>query len=512
MINANVVARIIGVMAFTVAFSPTVTSAYTARMAWTAVPGAAGYSIQVRRDGAAEVDVVDVGARSADADGIVRFDMPALAGTVTRSFTVTSYDSAQLASASSNAIALRYADVANVVDSDGDGLSDAEEDRDRDHVVDAGESNPLDPNDPGSPTPTTTPSVTPPPAQTSVPTATVTGGATSAPTAAPTHVPATYRFPLDGWRTGKSSGTFQVADDAARSAVLRTDSTKGDKFSIVYPPRADLGVALPIATMTFGADKSSGVALIVRATDGRNYRLAYRSADGVPTWSRREATFPMAKHGGSGFETRTRDLAADLRTIFGVTFVEVRQAELFGSVRLADLTLSEPTGEPAGTAADEMVLPMEGWKVQGKGAAQQNVWDGELDAPTIAIAPDTAGARLALDFPAPRKLAAAFGTLSLVVSDDRDFVIELRVKTTAGVVRLRYASAVTTPVVKGRLAILPLERSDVAGSDFDLVTLDVAGDVARAFSGRALRTIQAVRLKGEFRVGDVVLTDAIAAE
>ena len=114
-----------------------------ARIAWSPVAGSSGYKIYVRASGAQYGAGIDVGARTPDADGIVRFVLTGLNPLMTSYFAVTNYDATSTESQRSNELDVGYPDVASLLDSDGDGLTDALEDRNLNLLTDAGETNRL---------------------------------------------------------------------------------------------------------------------------------------------------------------------------------------------------------------------------------------------------------------------------------------------------------------------------------------------------------------------------------
>lgn len=186
------IASLVGLAALSCAASA---SAYDARVAWSPVAGASGYRIYVRTYPQAFGAGIDVGATVADSDGVMRFQLTGIASDAT-CFAVSSYDAFGIESARSNEVAIAYAALAPFVDTDGDGLTDAAEDVNLNHVVDPGEtdptkwdtdgdgisdgaerlagSNPLDPYDPPGAAPL--PTATPLPTITTRPTATATAG------------------------------------------------------------------------------------------------------------------------------------------------------------------------------------------------------------------------------------------------------------------------------------------------------------------------------------------------
>ena len=201
-------------------------SSYSARLSWSPVSTTVGYRLYLRRNGGAYAPPINLGAVLPGTDGEVHYIVDQLDETVTNAFALTSYDLATTQeSPLSNEIAIAYADVAGVIDSDGDGLKDAAEDRDLDMVVDPGETdrnrfdtdgdgigdgqevangtNPLDPKDPP-----------PPPAPTAC------GAATALPAGG-----GTFTGTTSG--TGTMSGTCAVSATAPETVFSWTPTTSG---------------------------------------------------------------------------------------------------------------------------------------------------------------------------------------------------------------------------------------------------------------------------------------------
>jgi hypothetical protein len=365
-------------------------------------------------------------------------------------------------------------------------------------------------------TATALPTVVPTIASTPRATATIavqpTLAATAVPTVVATPSASSFTFPLDGW-VAEKGGTSAVLDsdpEAGGARVLVVDDPHGTNAAVTYPERATLALPFSILSFTSRAGTQSELRVSVRAADGRTYVLAYPAEDGVPTASKREATFPTGAP-ASGYRSTLRDLAADLAAAFNVEFVAVVKASLRGPVRVADLTVAAPGVLPAPPVqAAELALPVDGWLQQGAGTVVENEYDADLAAPTIRTEPrDGKRARIAVSFPKKQVLVAAYRTFSLVVRDEQKLAIEVRVRVKRGIARLRYEAGIVEPVVKGRKTTLPLVGVPIESSPYRLVNIDLAGDVVRVVPGADLSGVLGVRVQGKFRIGDVVLREPI---
>lgn len=129
--------------ALVLALAVTATSghAFEAQLTWTETTGAAGYNVRVRYDGTLTTIPV---TPSAQVGSVLQVMIPSLPVGPQIFFSVTTLDDQGEESGESNRLSLTYAAVASVVDSDGDGLTDAEEDVDLDRSVDPGETDPRD--------------------------------------------------------------------------------------------------------------------------------------------------------------------------------------------------------------------------------------------------------------------------------------------------------------------------------------------------------------------------------
>jgi hypothetical protein len=140
-------ARVLGT-AIAFLLSAASASAYDAAVAWQPVAQAAGYRVHLQY-GSAAATLTDVASPTLAGDGLVRVVFRDLPLGPDAHFTVDAYDSAGSPGAVSNRLTITYALAAAVSDSDGDGLTDAQEDVNLNGVRDPGETDPHDPDTDG---------------------------------------------------------------------------------------------------------------------------------------------------------------------------------------------------------------------------------------------------------------------------------------------------------------------------------------------------------------------------
>ena len=129
---------------FALVVSATAVLAYDAELVWDPVSDAAGYNVYVRYDDQAFGQPVDLGSVKKKSDGRLHAVVTDLPLGPTARFAVSAYDEDGNEGGKSNERTIRYTKAATVVDSDGDGLSDAEEDLNLNQKVDSGETDPND--------------------------------------------------------------------------------------------------------------------------------------------------------------------------------------------------------------------------------------------------------------------------------------------------------------------------------------------------------------------------------
>jgi hypothetical protein len=121
-------------------------AAFDAGVAWTRVGDAVGYKVYVRYVGGS---FVEAAAPSVGSANIVEHTVHDLALGPTYFFSVTTVAPSGEESRLSNELYVDYARAATAVDSDGDGLTDAEEDTNLNQQVDPGETDPNNPDSDG---------------------------------------------------------------------------------------------------------------------------------------------------------------------------------------------------------------------------------------------------------------------------------------------------------------------------------------------------------------------------
>lgn len=131
--------------------SAAVAATYTARLRFAPAASAAlaGYFVRVRSAVTNVETQTDVGLPALGTDGMVAVSVPGLDVRTSYFFTVVSYDATGAQSVPSNELSVSYATVASQVDSDGDGLSDAQEDPNLDQRVGTWETDPERPDSDG---------------------------------------------------------------------------------------------------------------------------------------------------------------------------------------------------------------------------------------------------------------------------------------------------------------------------------------------------------------------------
>lgn len=295
--GAAFLTRPLGLAVILVLVAASGADAYRVRLAWRPVSGAAGYRLHAKQNGYPDFVAVEIGSPAADANGVLRFEHGGLLVESTNTFALVTYNAAGIESPRSNELSITYARAATIVDSDGDGLTDAVEDSNLDQIrgnaetdrlradtdgdgasdgieVGAG-TDPLNAASKPGPTPTrtatatrtTTPTRTATPIRTSTPVPTATRTATPLPTttrtATPIPTPTTTRTvtpPPTATRTATPGATATRTATPAPSATrtptavvtttpvrTATSSPSTTRTATPPPPTATPGTSGPLA-------------------------------------------------------------------------------------------------------------------------------------------------------------------------------------------------------------------------------------------------------------------------
>jgi len=322
-----------------------------------------------------------------------------------------------------------------------------------------------------------------------------------------------YAVPLDGWSLWQGDGTWDVELDGA-DHVLRTRAavTPTTGFAIDYPASSDLGVTYPYLALTLAADGDFVTEVVVRGAKGPEYVIAYASGAGVPTARKRRVLMPLGSDAGDGARrTFYRDVAGDLQTAFGAAFAQVTQIRVYGDTRVAHALLAarDVQGRSAGAGA-LLALPVSDWKKRGRGLALQQTSDPAVDGQTLCA--DASSGPAVATFPAADResLVARFQNLSLLVRKELGFNIELRVRASDGRPKtLRFDERVTTVRASHRRVVMPLVPEAVPGSEFRVVSLDLRDALAMIDPSLSIDGVLVIRMRGNFEVADLVLTDPV---
>lgn len=350
-------------------------AAFDARVAWSPVAGSTGYTIYVRAAGQSYGSGVDVGAPAPDGDGTIRHVLTGVSRQATTYFAVTSRGTGG-ESPYSNEIQISYATVAAIIDSDADGLTDAQEDRDLDMVVDPGETNPLiadsdgdgvsdgvevaqgtDPLDPASeqppPSPTRTATAVPTATQTATVVPTATRTATPVPTATRTATPvptATQTATVTATRTATPTRTATRTPTPTRTATptatrtatatptrtatpVRTATATATRTATPIPTRTSTPVptatatqtALPTATRT-AVPTVTATQTPVPTTTQTAAPTATQTATALPTATRTATPVPTATNTPAPTITATETAAPTVTEVPTATTTPVATA------------------------------------------------------------------------------------------------------------------------------------------------------------------------------------------
>jgi hypothetical protein len=263
--RAVIFSRLFGLTVSIVLLCAPDVEAYRVRLAWRPVAGAAGYKLFARQNGYPTPVAVDLGVPTTDASGLMHYEYNGLLVESTNTFSLASYDAARIESLPSNTISIGYNVAATVVDSDGDGLTDAREDVNLNLAREATETDRLradtdgdgasdgaevaagsDPTNaasrPGAPVPTRT--TTPAPTRTATPTKTSTPLRTATRTPTPMRTATRTATPV---RTATRTATPVATKTATRTPTPTRTPTR---TATATPTRTATATRTPVPLAT----------------------------------------------------------------------------------------------------------------------------------------------------------------------------------------------------------------------------------------------------------------------
>ena len=306
---------------------PLAASAYSVKLRWdgSADPTIAGYHLYVRESGTDEGPPRTV-EPDLDGGGGLTTIVGDLAIEKTYAFALSAYTADGRESARSNERTIGYAQAAAVIDSDGDGLVDAEEDTNLNGVRDPGETDPLVADTDGD--------LIPDGIERARGTDPLDGTA-----------PACTLLPFTDFAFNRA-GVADVGYDAAvDDTVLHATALSRSplQFRASYPARGAATISAPVLATAIRSAKQFRIEVAVRSTLGKRYTLQYEGGGGIDHLSRRNLKLTLGdRYASDDYAPFARDLAADLAVIdpnavlATVTNVRVRGQYVVRELRLCD--------------------------------------------------------------------------------------------------------------------------------------------------------------------------------
>jgi hypothetical protein len=297
---------------------PTCASAYTVAVRWTGGEdrSIAGYRLYVRPAGGSERAPIDVPWPRHDGSGRFEGLIGDLQVETTYTFAISAYRTDGTESDRSNSYTIGYAQAAAVVDSDHDGLTDGQEDANRNLRLDAGETNRLiadtdfddvpdglerefgsDPLDSNSPS----------------------------------------CGPLDfGNFRVTGSGTANVGYDAELDDLALATTPAGlrsTSIGVMYPQYGTGQLDDPLFVTRIRDNDPFRIEIHARSTDGKLYRLRYEGFGRVDRTTRRRLRRSLGNHfTGERYELIGIDVAAELaRMDPNAVFAVIERISMRGS-------------------------------------------------------------------------------------------------------------------------------------------------------------------------------------
>ena len=274
-------------------------AAYSVVIRWTgdADPSVAGYRLHVKPATGAERAPVDVPRPRHDGSGRFESVIGELEVTATYTFTITAYSDGGVESERSNSYTIGYAQAAAVVDSDNDGLVDADEDRNLNQRVDTGETDRLVADTDGDEVPDGLEREF---------------GSDPLDGSSPSCGPLQFsEFRLVG------TGEANVGWDAElQDLVLATTPAvpRATSIGVMYPQYGRGSLTDPLFVTRIRDNDPFRIEINARSTDGKLYRMRYEGLGRVDRVTRRRLRRSLGDHfTGDRYELIGIDVAAEMQ-------------------------------------------------------------------------------------------------------------------------------------------------------------------------------------------------------
>lgn len=303
---------------------PSTASAYSVMVRWsgTTDPAVAGYLVNARAVGGAELAPIDVSHPRRDAGGqftaiIGDFDVA-----TSYVFTLSAYDAHGFVLSRSNERTIGYAQAAAVVDSDRDGLTDAQEDVNLNLARDAGETDRLSADTDGDLVPDGLE---------------IAYGADPLTPGSPECAPIAFTdMRVVGRGTADVVFDLELGDQALVTAPKGRRSTG---IGVMYPRKGRGSLASPLLVTRLLDDDAFRIEIQARSTAGKLYRLRYDGHGGTTRITKRR----LRRDLGAYF-TRDRyepigiDVAAELAIMDPhAVFAAIERVTVRGSLTMQQL-------------------------------------------------------------------------------------------------------------------------------------------------------------------------------
>jgi len=232
--------------------------AYSVTVRWAGSDDAtiAGYHVYVNSAGAPERGPIDVELPERAGDESFAALVDGLDVETTYTFSIAAYSTNGQESPRSNSYTIGYAQAAQVVDSDHDGLTDAQEDRNLNMIVDPGETDPHNPDTDGD----------------GVPDGIEVGYGSD-----PLTPGSPVCSPLDFATFGTMGrGTAAIVDDAGEQTMVTTVAgSRATGFGVVYPRRGRAQLTDPLLVTHLQGTGGFSIDVKTRSVDGKFFRMRY---------------------------------------------------------------------------------------------------------------------------------------------------------------------------------------------------------------------------------------------